>query len=108
MSSSKVDELEKQLVTLRDAVQSQHPAVIVANLSTDVVGPATISHGTSLTPHFAPHLSQSPHTSNGSPYAASSSDPLASNSGVRSAAQSIRAIDSIAFSLEEIDTLFNL
>ncbi|KAE9369652.1 hypothetical protein N431DRAFT_427821 [Stipitochalara longipes BDJ] len=104
---SKIDELEKQLVTLRDAVQSQHPPVIVANLSTDVVGPATASHVPSLS-QFAPQLSQSPHTSQESPYAVSSIALLTGNNGARPAAQSIRAIDSMAFSLEEIDTLFNL
>ena len=103
-SQSKIDELEKQLVTLRDAVQSQHPQVIVANLSTDVVGPATASSRS----QFAPQLSQSPHTSQESPYAVSSSALLSGNSGTRPACQNIRAIDSLAFSLEDIDTLFNL
>jgi hypothetical protein len=105
---SKIDELEKQLVTLRDAVQNQHPPVIVANLSTDVVGPATVSQGANLAPSFAPPLSQSSHTSIVSPYATSSSAALAANHGACPAAQSIRAIDSMAFSLEEIDLLFNL
>ncbi len=105
---SKIDELEKQLVTLRDAVQSQHPAVIVANLSTDVVGTGTPSHVPSLS-QFAPQLSQSPHISQGSPYAVSSTALLTVSDGAqRPAAQSIRAIDSLAFSLEEIDTLFNM
>lgn len=108
ISSSKVDELEKQLVTLRDAVQSQHPPVMVANLSTGIVGPASITQGATLPPHFPSQLSQSPHTSNGSPYAISSSATFTANSSVRPAAQSIRAIDSLAFSLEDIDTLFNL
>jgi hypothetical protein len=108
ISNSKIDELEKQLATLRDAVQSQHPPVIVANLSTDVAGPATASHGASLTPDLAPQLLQSPHTSAGSPYGISSSTHLAGSNGIRPAAQSIRAIDSIAFSLGEIDSLFNL
>jgi hypothetical protein len=105
---SKIDELEKQLVTLRDAVQSQHPPVIVANLSTDVVGPVTVSHGANIAPNFAPPLSQSSHTSIGSQYTTSSNVALAVNHGARPAAQSIRAIDSMAFSLEEIDLLFNL
>jgi hypothetical protein len=105
---SKIDELEKQLVTLRDAVQSQHPPVIVANLSTDVAGPATLSHTASLAPNFASPLSHSSHTSIESPFATSSNTALAANHGARAAAQSIRAIDSIAFSLEEIDLLFNL
>ena len=108
VSDSKIDELEKQLVTLRDAVQSQHPPVIVANLSTDVVGPATVSHGVNLAPNYAPSLSHSSHTSVESPYATSSNAVLAATHGVRPAAQSIRAIDSMAFSLEEIDLLFNL
>ncbi len=105
---SKIDELEKQLVTLRDAVQSQHPQVIVASLSTDVAGPATVSHGDNLAPNFAQPLSQSSHISIGSQYATSSSTALAAKHGARPAAQSIRAIDSMAFSLEEIDLLFNL
>jgi len=100
---SKIDELEKQLVTLRDAVQGQHPQVIVANLSTDVA-PGTASN---LSP-FAPQLSQSPHTSQGSSYAVISTPLLSGSDSARPAAQSIRAIDSLAFSLEDIDTLFNL
>jgi hypothetical protein len=105
-----IDELEKQLVTLRDAVQSQHPPVIVANLSTDVVAPSlsTLSHAATLTPYFSSQPAQSPHTSVESPYGTSSNTALAGNNGVRPPAQSIRAIDSMAFSLEEIDLLFNL
>ena len=91
-------------------MQSQHPPVIVANLSTDVVGPSlsTLSHAAALTPYFASQPTQSPHTSVESPYGTSSNAALARNISVRPPAQSIRAIDSMAFSLEEIDLLFNL
>jgi hypothetical protein len=102
---SKVDELEKQLATLRDAVQGHHPAVIVASLSTDVVGAASASHGTGLTSHFPPQLSQSPYTTNGSPFGV---NPNALQGGSRPPAKSIRAIESMALTLEEIDSLFNL
>lgn len=80
----------------------------MANLSTDVAGPSSVSHRASLSSNFAPQLSQSPHTAAGSPYGVTSSAVLAINDGVRPAAQSIRALDSMAFSLDEIDALFNL